>query len=97
MTLDEFLDDYVPNTLKPLKGQWRGDGISSIRIEWKDGTMSCPLTAGRKTGTGDYIHEGRLLGLDKLAIDHIVCAADFCCAEGFQVRARLQHGLGLTA
>jgi hypothetical protein len=97
MTLDEFLDDYVPRVLKPMKG-WEITHTGKIR--WcadKDGWGSCPLTAKRRKESCFW--DSGPLGNTKAA-RRLVAAADRTEFVGFKpnrrIRARLLAGLGLS-
>jgi hypothetical protein len=101
MTLDQFLDDYVPRVLKPI-GAWyvgRPHIGRAVRVAIGEGS-ACPLTAEARehpTFWHDYV-EG--LGLTMGSALKIVAAADgeafgaTVCDE--DIRARLLAGLGLS-
>jgi hypothetical protein len=96
MTLDEFLDDYVPNVLRPLPGTWSGSERGCIRIEWASGIASCPLTAERRLTPGRFLEEGKRIGLGSIDIHAILGAADTIEPGYLATRARLRAGLGLV-
>jgi hypothetical protein len=90
MTLDEFLDDYVPRVLKPMGG-WAIDAEGAIRRG-----ESCPVTAESGRAACFFPDEGRRLGLAFSVPGDIAIAADFRDIKKLHpVRARLLAGLGL--
>jgi hypothetical protein len=98
MTLDYFLDVYVPNVLRPMGGWWVKDGWlrrDDPTVSESDCFEVCPLTAEARRAPGDWRVEADRLGLDRETAGRIADAAD---AEGWQpeIRARLLAGLGLS-
>lgn len=90
MTLDEFLDDYVPRVLKPMPGWEIKNG--AIRLG-----ECCPVTAGTGRASCFFIEEGERLGLGAFVPGEIAIAADFSDIKSAQpLRARLLAGLGLS-
>lgn len=104
MTLDEFLDDYVPRVLKPLGG-WRLTPTRMIRKDNQRGKRACcPLTAERGLPSNRWCSEAERL--DVQMATWIIDAADHRFRKGYDgddrigklraVRARLLAGLGLS-
>lgn len=105
MTLDEFLDDYVPRVLKPI-GAWCV-GLPhlsrAIRVAIKDSPMimSCPLTAEAREHPTFWFHSVAGLGIGRADALKIAAAADGAAFSGTEcdetIRARLLAGLGFAA
>ena len=100
MTLDEFLDDVVPNRLRPLGG-WSCAGGDIRRYAGKDVYFACPLTAIEGKSQNDWLSCADRLGIRPFDAADIAEAADYVApgedldAELHAVRARLLAGLGL--
>lgn len=98
MSLDQFLDVYVPQVLKPLGG-WKcgslGEGFVRRIVEGPFGerTSCCPLTAESGQGAMAAPFSGHLLGLDTDDVLAVMLAAD---GKLGPVRDRLLSGLGLA-
>lgn len=100
MTLDEFLDDYVPRVLRPM-GEWHicGGSVRRDPDDWDSAFACCPLTAESRRSPRHYREEAMRLGLSEDAALAIANAADLSEPEPGQiadVRARLLAGLGLA-
>lgn len=91
MTLDEFLDDYVPRVLKPMGG-WSVRSDGGIRRG-----ACCPLTAESNRASAMYLEDANRLGIDRETRRQIVDAADAWPDDRLtSIRARLLAGLGLS-
>lgn len=104
MTLDEFLDDYVPRVLKPMGG-WMVTGFVGTPSQVTPGLIRrysgvaprCPLTAEAGCHPEHFAEEANRLGLTAREAQTITGAADGPCDEKeMAVRARLLAGLGLS-
>lgn len=96
MTLEQFLDEYVPKVLRPMGG-WEVDPAGRIRRG-----VCCPLTA--ETGLPGTRRNGmrvaRELGWKDVEALRVMGAADwrsdaYLWPHATRIRARLLAGLGL--
>jgi hypothetical protein len=89
MTLDEFLDVYVPTVLKPM-GKWAVDYTDG----WVRRGATCPLTAEARCLPLNFTRTGQALGL---SLDDCYLIGKVADNEGPEdLRVRLLAGLGLT-
>lgn len=92
MTIDVFLDDYVPRVLRPMGG-WFVSPFGLIRYDGER-EWSCPITATRDKDASRWKKERKRLGLSKSDAARLVDAADGRADEP-ELRRRLLQGLGL--
>lgn len=110
MTLDEFLDDYVPRVLRPMGG-WERDASGKVRRDSSEnGPYCCPITAESGRWGSEYRQAAEQMGIASGDADRIAMAADHadthnygyddvqpeCGADCGAIRARLLAGLGLA-